>query len=157
MLRQSPTASEKEVSWNPLPSNATFGAELGVDMNEDDDTLSLSKVINSAEYLSVDDDAPWFTENNRLKDDIIEAIVNERSCAEDGLRDDDFDDESDQEPAVTHTAARHAVQLLEHYFIEEGFCEMFVTALDTCSNAEGEKPFLNKYKANHLLLFPPFN
>ena len=141
----------------PLPSDATFGTELGVGAYEEDDTLSLPEVINSAEYLNVDDDASCFTKNNHLKNDIIEAIVNKRSCAEDGLSGDDLDDESDQEPAVTHTAARHAVQLLERYFVEEGFCEMFATAFDTCSDAVGEKPFLNKYKANHLRLFPSLN
>ena len=62
--------------------------------------------MTCAEYLDIDDDAPCFPEDN-LEDDIVEAIVNERSCADGN---DDLDDDSDQEqtvePTVMHTAAR---------------------------------------------------
>ena len=85
-----------------------------MDGNEEDDTLSLPEVVNGAEYLDIDDDAPCFPEDN-LEDDIVEAVVNERSCADGN---DDLDDNSDQEqtvePTVMHTAASSSTGALFH-------------------------------------------
>ena len=127
-----------------LPEDATLPEEPGVDANEQDDTLSLPEVVNGTEYLGIDDDAPCFAEDNHLEDDIVEVIVNDRSCTEDSLSGDDLDDDTDREPAVTHAAARRAVQLLERYFVEQGFSETLTTALDTCSDAVRRKASGNK-------------
>ena len=43
------------------------------------------------------------------------------------------------EPTVTHAAARHAVQVLERYFMEQGFNETLTAALDACSDAVRRK------------------
>ena len=123
-----------------LPEDSRLSQDPGVDWNEEDDTLTLPKVVNGAESLNTDNDAPYFPEDNHLEDYIIEAIVNKRSCAD---RNDDLDDNSDQEqtgePTVTHTAARCVVQVLERYFMEQRFSETFIAALDTCSNAVRRK------------------
>ena len=60
----------------PLPEDSSGSQDLGVDGNEEDDTLSLPVVINDAEYLDIDDDVPCFPEDNHLEDDIVGAIVN---------------------------------------------------------------------------------
>ena len=115
-----------------MPEDSRLSQEPGVHGNDKDDTLSLPEVINGAEYLDINDDVPCFPED-KLEDDIIEAIVNEGSCADGN---DDLDDNSDQEqtvePTVRHTAAIGAVQVLEHYFMEQGFSETLIAALDTC-------------------------
>ena len=64
----------------PLPKDSRLSQEPGVDGNEEDDTLSLPEVINGAEYLDIDNDALCFPEDN-LEDDNVEAIVDDRSCA----------------------------------------------------------------------------
>ena len=78
----------------PLLEDSRLSQEPGVDGNEEDNTLSLPEVINGAEYLDIDDDAPCFPEHKHLEDNIVEAIVNKRSCAD---RNDDLDNNSDQE------------------------------------------------------------
>ena len=77
-----------------------------------------------------------FPEDNNLEEDIVEANVKERSCAEES---DDINDDSDEEqriePTVTHTAARRAFEGLERYFMEQGFNETLIAALETFSDA----------------------
>ena len=53
--------------------------------------------------------------------------------------DDDSDEEQTIEPTVTHTAARRAIQVLERYFVEQGFSGTLTAALDTCSDAVRRK------------------
>ena len=62
--------------------------------------------------------------DNNLEDDVVQAIVNERSCAGNDDLDNDSDQEQTVEPTVTHIAARLAVQVLEHYFMEQEFNEL---------------------------------
>ena len=124
----------------PLLEDSRLSQEPGVDRNEEDDSLSLPEVVNGAEYLDIDDDAPCFPEDNNLEDNIVEAIVNERSCADgNDDTDDDSDEEQTIEPTVTHTAARRAIQVLERYFVEQGFSGTLTAALDTCSDAVRRK------------------
>ena len=84
----------------PLPENSSGSQDPGVGVNKEDDTLSFPEVINGAEYLDIDHDAPCFPEDNHLEEDTVEAVVNERSSADGN---DDLDDDSDQEQTVEQT------------------------------------------------------
>ena len=44
------------------------------------------------------------------------------------------DGEEDGEPMVTHAAARHSVQFLQRYFVEQGFSDNTDASLDVCAN-----------------------
>ena len=93
-----------------MPEDSSGSHDPGVDGNEEDNTLSLPELVNGAQYLDINDDALCFSEDSHLEDDIIEAVVNERSYP-DGNN--DLDDNSDREQTakqtVTHAAARRAV------------------------------------------------
>ena len=63
---------------------------------------------------------------------------------------DGLDDDSDQEQTVTHTAARHAVQVLvqERYFMEQEFSETLAAALDACFDTVRRKASASTKQTN---------
>ena len=65
--------------------------------------------------------------------DIVEEVVSKRARVEESLAAED-DDEEDGEPMVTHAAARRSVQLLQRYFVEQGFGDDAHASLDACTD-----------------------
>ena len=66
-------------------------------------------------------------------DDIVEEVVSKRARVEESLAAED-DDEEDGKPMVTHAAARCSVQLLQRYFVEQGFGDNAHASLDACTD-----------------------
>ena len=95
---------------------------------------ALPEVTNGDSYLHIYDDAPCFTDEDSYDDDdIMEEVVSKRARVEESLAAED-DDEEDGEPMVTHAAARHSVQLLQRYFVEQGFDDNAHASLDACTD-----------------------
>ena len=94
---------------------------------------ALPEVTNGDSYLHIDDDAPCFTDQDSYDDDIVEEVVGKRARVKESLAAED-DDEEDGEPMVTHTAARCSVQLLQRYFVEQGFGDNAHASLDACTD-----------------------
>ena len=95
---------------------------------------ALPEVTNGDSYLHIDDDAPCFTDEDSYdNDDIVEEVVSKRARVEESLAAED-NDEEDGEPMVTHTAARRSVQLLQRYFVEQGFNDNAHASLDACTD-----------------------
>ena len=57
-----------------------------------------------------------------------------RPCLEDGSEHKESDSDNDAVEKITHTTARHSVQVFEQYFVEQGFSGAHHAALDTCAN-----------------------
>ena len=93
----------------------------------------MPEVTNGDSYLHIDDDAPSFADKDSYDDDnIVEEVVSKRAQVEESLT--AKDDDEDGEPMMTHTAARHSVQLLQHYFVVQGFDDDAHASLDVCTN-----------------------
>ena len=101
-------------------------------VSEADDEPALPEVINGDNYLHVDDDMPCFAEDDYLEDYIVEAVSSKRPRQEDSCKCEEEDD-TDLVPLVSHSEARHSTQLLQRYFVEQGFSEEHHAALDVCA------------------------
>ena len=101
-------------------------------ISEADDKPALPEVINGDNYLHVDDDVPCFTEDDYLEDYIVEAVSSKRPRQEDSCECEEEDD-PDPVPLVSHSEAKHSMQLLQRYFVEQGFSEEHHAALDMCA------------------------
>lgn len=101
----------------------------------EDQPLALPEVINSESYLHINDSAPFYTENDGIEDEIVEALRTKTSQQQD---DDDLEDEPSV-PRVTDVAATHSVQLLQLYFTEQGFNDKLQYALDACADEVKKK------------------
>ena len=85
-------------------------------------------------YLHIDSDVSCFADKDSYDNNgIVEKIASKRTQMEvspiakgDG--------EEDGEPMVTHAAARHSVQFLQCYFVEQDFSDNTDASLDVCSN-----------------------
>ena len=58
---------------------------------------------------------------------------------EDGPGGENFDSDVEHEPLVTHVEAQRVVQMLQRYFVEQGFSDTLHIALDTCANGVEDK------------------
>ena len=101
-------------------------------------------VVNGNRYLQVDDDIPCFDEDDSLEDDIVDAPTSKQPCLE--KENEDVDSDVDKERVVTckvtHTAARHAVQVLQQYFLKQGISNAHNTVLDMCADEVDRKAAL---------------
>ena len=99
-----------------------------------DEEQTLPEVANGDCYLRVDDDLQCYNEDDTLEEDIVEAVSSKRPCLEDGSEQEDSDCDDDVAAKITHAAARRSIQVLQQYFIEQGFNEAHYTALDVCAD-----------------------
>ena len=76
-------------------------------------------------------EAPCFADDDYVEDDIIEALTSKCACQQDSHENDDDDL---GEVVVTHTVARHSIQLLRRYFVERGFSHALRASLDMCAH-----------------------
>ena len=73
-----------------------------------------------------------YYEDDTLEDEIVEILSNKRLCLEDGS-DNYFD--NDTVVRIGHVAAKLSIQVLQQYFVEQGFSETLHTSLEIFSSA----------------------
>ena len=75
-------------------------------------------VTNGDSYLHNNNYVLCFVDEDSYDDNnIMGEIASKRTQVEESLAAED-DDENDGESLINHAAARHSVQLLQHYFVE---------------------------------------
>ena len=72
------------------------------------------EVMNGDSYLHTDNDVHCFNEDDNLEDDIVETDLTKQSCLEDTSEDKENDPDNETGVKITHTAARHSVQVLHN-------------------------------------------
>ena len=92
-----------------------------------------SNCIIKDNYLHVDDDVPCFAEDDYLEDTSLG-----QSRARDRVKKTAASARKKMiltrcRCMVSHSEARHSAQLLQRYFVEQGFSEEHHTALDMCA------------------------
>ena len=73
-------------------------------------------------------------EDDSLENDIVQALSSKWPCQKDGSEDEDSDPDDETVDEVTHVAAKDFVQILQQYFVEQGFNDAHHAALDMCAN-----------------------
>ena len=88
---------------------------------------------DSYRSLHINDDVPCFADEDSYDNDgIVDKIISKRTRVEESLAAEG--DDEDGEPVVTHAAARRKVQLLQHYFVKQGFSDNTHASLDACAD-----------------------
>ena len=98
---------------------------------ESDEEQALPEVVNGDSYLRIDEDMKCYNEDGTLEDDIVETLSNKRLCLEDG---NDSDSDNDTVVRISHVAAKRSIQVLQQYFVEQGFSDTLHASLDMCAD-----------------------
>ena len=91
----------------------------------------MPEVVNGNSYLLIDEDMKCYNEDGTLEDDIVETLSNKRLCLEDGS---DSDSDNDTVVRISHVAAKRSIQVLQQYFVEQGFSDTLHASLDMCAD-----------------------
>ena len=100
---------------------------------ESDEEQALPQVVNGDSCLRIDEDMKCYNEDDTLEDDIVETLSNKRLCLEDGS---DSDSDNDTVVKISHVAAKRSIQVLQQYFVEQGFSDTLHASLDASKMAQ---------------------
>ena len=107
--------------------------------NEQNEDMLPVPVINSQEFLTVDNNLPCYDDNEDVEDLIVEGIASKHEKLD---QDDDDDDESPV--PVTNQEAKKFMAMLRRYFMQEGNEGSPTSALNICADFVEAKCHKNK-------------
>ncbi|KAI6651320.1 Tigger transposable element-derived protein 6-like [Oopsacas minuta] len=107
------------------------GTEKSLASQESNEEQALPEVVNGDSYLLIDEDMKCYNEDGTLEDDIVETLSNKRLCLEDGS---DSDSDNDTVARISNVAAKRSIQVLQQYFVEQGFSDTLHASLDMCAD-----------------------
>ncbi|KAI6651119.1 Tigger transposable element-derived protein 6-like [Oopsacas minuta] len=107
------------------------GTEKNLASQESNEEQALPEVVNGDSYLLIDEDMKCYNEDGTLEDDIVETLSNKRLCLEDGS---DSDSDNDTVVRISNVAAKRSIQVLQQYFVEQGFSDTLHASLDMCAD-----------------------
>ena len=95
-----------------------------------DEEQALPEVVNGDSYLRIDEDMNVTMRTALLKMTSLRHS-NKRLCLEDGS---DSDSDNDTVVRIGHVAAKRSIQVLQQYFVEQGFSDTLHASLDMCAD-----------------------